>query len=180
MRILLSIFAVLLLLSGCSIKPSLELISSSAEINDDGSIHINDGEKESKYVDCTQLSYHFVLKNTSIKTIGKTKNEAYEDKVNVVIEPNKGLQAVSEEVLGSNLFTEGGISGWGSTSSPVIKPNQEGEYTFDFNLGALEKNPAISLAPSQEQLGKLLESSMDATLVVYIGDKEIARFDLSK
>lgn len=49
-------------------------------------------------------------------------------------------------MLGSNLFTEGGISGCGATISPIIKPNQEGEYTFDFNLGALEKNPAIMMA----------------------------------
>jgi hypothetical protein len=113
-------------LSGCSSKSSLELISSSVEINDVGSIHINYGEKESKYLDCNQLSYHFVLKNTGIRTIGKVgklNNETYEDKIRVVIEPNKGLQAVSEEVLGSNLHAEGGISGLGSTMSPIIKPN---------------------------------------------------------
>jgi hypothetical protein len=68
--------------------------------------------------------------------------------------------------------------GIGKTSSPVIEPNQERKYTFDFDLGALEENPEIRLVPSQEQLDKLVKNAMEATLVISIDDKEVARFDL--
>ena len=67
----------------------------------------------------------------------------------------------------------------GKTTNPVIEPNQEGEYTFDFELGALEENPEIRMAPSSDQLDKLKNSAMDATLIVSVEDEVIARFDLN-
>jgi uncharacterized protein YcfL len=62
MRFLTSIFIVLILLSGCSSKPSLELISSSVEIRDDksGGIGITSGEQEGEIIQPISLSYNFV------------------------------------------------------------------------------------------------------------------------
>lgn len=67
----------------------------------------------------------------------------------------------------------------GKTILAVLEPNQEGKYTLYFILGALEENPDLKLAPSSEQLEKLKEHVMDATLIVSLEGEEIARFDLS-
>ncbi|MFJ5624859.1 hypothetical protein ACIQD3_19530 [Peribacillus loiseleuriae] len=190
MKFLTSVFMILILFSGCSSNPSIELISSSAEIRDDRSwgTGITSGEKKGEIIHPISLSYDFVLKNTGRKTIGGTEkpnNETYEyeDGIKVYIEPNENLQAVTKEVMGFNIYNEKEREqahlGIGKTSSPVIEPNQEGIYTFDFELGALEENPEISLVPSQEQLDKLVKSALEATLVIYIEDKQIARFDLN-
>lgn len=191
MRLLTSIFIILLLLSGCSSKPSLELVSASVEIRDDrsGGIGITSGEKEGEVITPISLSYNFVLKNTSKKTLGKAEKPnkqtfEYDDGIKVLIEPHKKMVEVSKEVMGFNLFSEErpeevlGL-GVGKGGTPVLEPNQEGEYNFDIDLGALEENPAIRVAPSSEQLDKLKRNAMDATLIVTIEDEEIARFDLS-
>ena len=190
MKIFTSIFIIMLLLSGCSSKPSLELISSTVEIRDDrsGGVGITSEEKEGEIIQPISLSYRFVLKNTGKKTLGgmeKLNNETFEaeDGIKVYIEPNEKLQEVTEEVMGFNIYDEEEIQqanlSLGKTSAPVLEPNQEGEYTFDFDLGALEENPVIRIAPSLEQLDKLKRSAMDATLIVTIEDEEIARFDLN-
>ncbi|MGE8081613.1 hypothetical protein [Peribacillus loiseleuriae] len=192
LKFVISIFTVLLLLSGCSSKPSLDLVSATVEIRNDegrlGGIGITSGEKKGEIIVPIALSYDFVLKNTGGKTIGgmeKLNSETYEydDGIKVYIEPNENLQAVTKEVMGFNIYNEKerklAYLGIGETSSPVIEPNQEGKYTFDFDLGALEKNPEIRLAPSSEQLEKLKEHAMDATLIVSVEGEEIARFDLS-
>ncbi|WP_179295461.1 hypothetical protein [Bacillus sp. FJAT-45350] len=67
----------------------------------------------------------------------------------------------------------------GKTGLPILEPYQEGKYTLDFTLGALEENPDVRLAPTPEQLEKLKEHAMDASLIVSIEGEEIARFDLS-
>lgn len=192
MRLLTSIFIILLLLSGCSSKPSLELVSASVEIRDDrsGGIGITSGEKEGEVIKPISLSYDFVLKNISKKTLGKAEKPnkqtyEYDDGIKVLIEPHKKMVEVSKEVMGFNLFSgeerpEAGLGlGAGKGGTPVLEPNQEGEYNFDFDLGALEENPEIRVAPSSEQLDKLKRNAMDATLIVTIEDEEIARFDLS-
>lgn len=193
MRLLMSIFSILLLLSGCSSKPSLELVSASFDIRDDrsGGIGITSGEKEGEVIMPISLSYDFVLKNTSKKTLGKAEKPnkqtyEYDDGIKVYIEPNKKLKVVSKEIMGINIFSfdeEGrqiGELGIGKTGAPIIEPNQERKYTFDFILGADEENPELRVVPSSEQLEKLKENAMDATLIVTIEDEEIARFDLSK
>ncbi|WP_332633737.1 hypothetical protein [Halalkalibacter flavus] len=194
MRILTIIFIILLLLSGCSSKPSLELVSSTVEIRNDeerlGGIGITSGEEQGGIIVPIALSYDFVLKNTGKKTLGgaeKPNAQTYEfdDGIKVYIEPSENLKAVSEEIMGVNIFIfdEEGRQvaklGTGKTGVPILEPNQEGEYTFDFILGVLEENPEIRLAPSSEQLEKLKGFAMDATLIVSISDKEIASFDLS-
>ncbi|MGN7403113.1 hypothetical protein ACTHO0_24995 [Cytobacillus praedii] len=188
MRLFTSIFIILLLLSGCSSKPSLEIVSSNVEIRDDrsGGIGITSGERQGEIIQPISLSYHFVLKNTGKQTIGKAQklneqNFEYDDGIKVKIEPNEKLIAVSKEVMGFNIYDEEEMKniGVGKTSNPVVEPNQEGEYTFDFDLGALEENPEIRVAPSSDQLDRLKNSAMDATLIVSVEDEEIARFNLN-
>lgn len=194
LKFVISSFTVLILLSGCSSKSSVDLVSSTVDLKNDegrlGGIGITSGEKEGEIIIPITLSYDFVLKNTGEKTLGGTKklNEQtyeYEDGIKVYIEPNEKLKEVSEEIMGVNIFSfdEEGEQiaklGTGKTGVPIIEPNKEGEYTFDFILGALEENPEIRLSPPTEQLEKLKEHAMDATLIVSVEGEEIARFDLS-
>ena len=81
--------------------------------------------------------------------------------------------------MGINIYDEEGHIGLGRSILAILEPNQEGTYTFDFTLGALEENPDLKLAPSSEQLEKLKDHAMDAFLIVSIEGEEIARFDLS-
>lgn len=194
LKFVISSFTALLLLSGCSSKPSLELVSSTVDIRNDeerlGGIGITSGEKSGEIIVPTALSYDFVLKNTGKKTLGSAENPnkqtfEYDDGIKVHIEPNEKLKAVSEEIMGVNIFSfdEEGRQiaelGTGKTGVPIIEPNQEGKYTFDFILGANEENPEIRVVPSAEQLEKLKENAMEASLIVSIEGEEIARFDLS-
>lgn len=193
MRLFTIMFIILILLSGCSNKPSLELISSSVEIRDDrsGRVGINSGEKTGEFIEPISLSYDFILKNTGKKTLGKgeklnKQTFKFDDGIKVLIEPHEKLVKVSKEVMDFNLYSdeerqesELGL-GYGERSIAVLEPNQEGEYSFDFVLGASEENPEMAIAPSPEQLNKLKRSAMDATLIIFIEDEEIARFDLSK
>lgn len=190
MRLFTSIFLILIFLSGCSSKPSIELVSSTVEIRDDraGGIGITSGEKVGEVIQPISLSYDFIIKNTGKKAFGGKKELnkqtfEYDDGIKVYIEPNERLKEVSEEVMGFNIFDEKEMEqaalGSGKTSKPVLESNQEGEYTIDFILGALEENPEISIAPSSEQLDKLKRAALDATLIISIEDKEITRFDLS-
>ena len=71
MRLFTSIFITLLLLSGCSSKPSLELMGSTVEISDRSTgIGITSGERQGEIIQPISLSYHFVLKNTGKKSLG--------------------------------------------------------------------------------------------------------------
>lgn len=190
LKYVVSSFTVFILLSGCSSKPSVDLVSSTVELRNDeerlGGIGITSGEKEGEIIMPTALSYDFVLKNTGEETLGGVEelNEQtyeYEDGIKVYIKPNEKLKAVSEEVMGVNIFSfdEEGEQVAGKTGVPIIEPNKEGKYTFHFMLGALEENPEIRLSPPTEQLEKLKEHAMDATLIVSVEGEEIACFDLS-
>lgn len=190
MRFISVIFIALIILSGCSGKQSLELISSSVEITDDrsGGVEITSGEIKGEYIQPITLSYHFVLKNIGKKTLGGNErlNEEtyeYEDGIKVFIEPNEKLLEISKDVLGFNIYNdeerEQAKLGMGIGSIPVLEPNEEGEYNLDFELGALEENPEIKLAPPQEQLDRLVKHAQEASLVIYIENEEIVRFDLN-
>ena len=159
LKFVISVFSVLLLLSGCSSKPSLDLVSSKVELRNDeerlGGVGITSGEKKGEIIVPIALSYDFVLKNTGKKSLGETKklneqNYEFDDGIKVSIEPNEKLKAVSEEVMGINIYDEEGHIGLGRSILAVLEPNQEGTYTFDYILGALEKNPDLKLAPSSE------------------------------
>ncbi|MCO5387547.1 MAG: hypothetical protein NHB14_19240 [Desulfosporosinus sp.] len=100
------------------------------------------------------------------------------------IEPKGKLLAIVKEVIGCNIFEEEDRRqnhvGIGTMGTPVLAPGVESKFTFDFVLGAAEENPEIRLVPSKEQLDKLERNAMEATLVIHIEDKEIARFDLAQ
>jgi uncharacterized protein YceK len=181
MRIMISILLVLVLLSGCSSKPSIELISSSVQISEDrlGGI-VTHKDNQEKTIKPLSLSYTFILKNNgnSVGSASKMNSnfDNYVNGIKVKIVPNEKLTVVSNEVLGLNLYDQP----MGKTATPILGKNQQGEYTFDYKLGAKEDYPEIKSAPSQEKLNKLLTNALDATLIVSIEEKEIARFDLSK
>jgi len=188
---LLIILVVTILLTGCLGTPSIELISSSAEIRDDRSrgIGIMSGERKGEVIYTTSLSYDFVLKNTGNRVLGGVKRPnkttfGFDDGIKASIEPNEKLLAIVKEVMGCNIFEEEDRMqnhlGIGTASTPVLAPGMESKFTFDFVLGATEENPEIRLVPSQEQLDKLERNSMEATLVIHIEDNEIARFDLAQ
>ncbi|MFD1737185.1 hypothetical protein ACFSCX_11545 [Bacillus salitolerans] len=190
MRLISVIFIVLIILSGCSAKQSLEMKSLSVNINDDrsGGMRITSGEKEGEYIQPLTLSYYFVLKNIGEETLGGKENlneetYEYEDGLKVFIEPNEKLIEISKDVMGFNIYNEEERKeaklGMGKVSIPVLEPNQEGEYHIDYDLGALEENPEIRLVPSDEQLDKLVEHAREASLVIYVEDEEIGRFELN-
>ncbi|MGZ9816181.1 hypothetical protein ACXM0N_09650 [Peribacillus simplex] len=191
-KFVVSIFTILILilLTGCSAKPSVELISASVEIRDDrsGGTKIMSGENKGEIIQPVSLSYDYVIKNTGKDTLGsaeKMNPETYEveDGIKFVIEPNKELQDVSKEVMGFNIFNEEEREhaqlGIAKQIPPILEPKQEGKYSLNFELGALEDNPELKKAPSQEQLDELKRSALDATLVILVEDEEIARFDLN-
>ena len=131
MQLFTSILIILLLLSGCSSKPSLEIVSSTVEIRDDraGGIGITYGEKQGLIIKPISLSYNFIIKNTGKKSIGGTEKPNsetfdYDDGIKVNIEPNETLKSVSEEVMGFNIYDEEERKkanlGVGKTSNPVI------------------------------------------------------------
>ncbi|KMY50183.1 hypothetical protein [Peribacillus loiseleuriae] len=189
-KFVVSISTVLILLTGCSAKPSLELMGASVEIRDDrlGGTEIMSGESKGEIIQPVSLSYDFVLKNIGKSTLGSaekmnTETYEFEDGIKIVIKPNKELQDVSKEVMGFNILNEEKREqahlGIVKQISSILEPNQEGEYSLNFELGALEDNPELKKAPSQEQLDKLKRSALDATLVILVEDEEIARFDLN-
>ena len=112
LKFVISIFSVLLLLAGCSSKPSVDLVSSTVEIRNDearsGGIGITSGEKKGEIIVPVALSYEFVLKNTGKKNLGEAKkinelNYEFDDGIKVSIEPHDKLKAISEEVMGINI-----------------------------------------------------------------------------
>lgn len=192
MRIYTGIFIVfLIILTGCSEKSSLELISSKVDIRDDraGEIGVTSGEMKGEHVKIISLSYDFVLNNNGTKTIGGTEkfnNEtySYDDGIKLIIEPNQNLIDVIEEIIGFNIFNEEGREraylGFGKSGPSILEPTQEGEYTFDFDLGAIKEIPDMRTAPTQEQLDEINKNAKEVTLAIYAEEEEIARFDLSK
>lgn len=188
-KITISLLTILIVISGCSREQSLVLENATVDLRNDeerlGATGITSGEREGEFIVPIALSYDVVLKNTGKKKLGgmeKPNKEEfkYDDGIEVNIVPNEKLKEVSEEVMGFNIYNENENEfGIGQTSYPLLEPNQEGKYTFDFDLGALEENPELKLAPPIEQLEKLKEHAMDASLIVSIEGEEITRFDLS-
>lgn len=149
---------ILIIVSGCSSKQSLSLKDATVDLRNDeqrlGATGITSGEREGEYVVPIALSYDIVLINTGKKELGGAKKPSaydftYEDGIQVKIEPNKKLKEVTEEVMGFDIYDKNDDEwiGIGETSQPILKPDEKGEYTFDFTLGALEENPDLKLAP---------------------------------
>jgi hypothetical protein len=181
----LAIFLLMTLLSGCSSKPSLELISSSATISNDesiaGSIGITEGEKKGQELVPTVLYYQFTIKNTGWRKIGGIGNKG----LAVKIVPHDKLKTTLEDVIGINIFNpddymSSGL-GYGQSSDSLIKSGKEGNFTLTYDLGVSEESPNTKLiTPSDELLAELKNQALDASLVVTCDGKEIAEFDLSK
>lgn len=70
-----SIFTILILLTGCSAKPFIELISASVEIGNDrlGGTKTMSGENKDEIIQPVSLSYDFVIKNTGKDTLGSAE-----------------------------------------------------------------------------------------------------------
>lgn len=172
-------------LCACTEKSALKLSDVQVDIIKDkektGSQLLQQGEKEGQEVVSTSLYYTFVIKNEGKKTLGKiskTKN------LTVKLEPNKKLVAVSKEVRGFNIFNpkeynESGL-GYGSSFVGVLKPSDEGKYILYYELGISEETKEVLLVPSKEKIEKLKNNALDATLIVFLDNKEITRFDLSQ
>src|SRR5689334_14884316 len=98
MRIMISILLVLVLLSGCSSKPSIELLSSSVRISDDRSGGIvTHKDNQEKTIKPLSLSYSFILKNTgnSVGSASKMNdNFEYVNGIKATIVPNEKLTIV--------------------------------------------------------------------------------------
>lgn len=143
MKSFICMFIVLMMLSGCASKQSVELISSSVEIRDDrsGGVSITSGDKKGEIIEPISLSYDFVLKNTGKKVLGgmekiNSQTFEYNDGIKVYIEPNEKLQEVTTEVMGFNMYDQedrqqAGL-GMGITGTPILEQNQEGKYTLEF------------------------------------------------
>ncbi|MBM7692468.1 hypothetical protein JOC77_001898 [Peribacillus deserti] len=181
--VLICFISLLTLLTACSSKPSLELVNTNVDIVNDkdkvGAIGITEGDKKGKELVPTALYYEFAIKNTGNKKIG----DIGEKGIQIKIEPNDNLVASSKEIIGFNIFNpseyEASGLGYGHTSAYILEPDQEEKYTLHYDLGVSEDNPQVPfLVPSKEQLKKLKDNALDATLIVLLDDKEIARFDL--
>jgi hypothetical protein len=181
-----NLFFVLFFLSACSSKPSLELVDANVDIVKDknllGSIGITEGEKKGDELIPTALFYEFTIKNIGNKTVGI---EEIDNGIELKIEPKDKLKSVSEDVIGFNIYNpedyNGSGVGFGHTFSSVLKSDQKGKYTLNYDLGVSEENSQVPLlVPSKEKLDELKEYEFNAFLVVTIENQEIARFDLNK
>ncbi|MCM3677143.1 hypothetical protein M3699_25830 [Peribacillus simplex] len=181
-----SLFFVLFFLSACSSNPSLELVDANVDIVKDksllGSIGITEGERKGDELIPTALFYEFTIKNTGNKTVGI---EEVDKGIELKIEPKDKLKSVSEDVIGFNIYNpddyNGSGVGFGHSFLSVLKPDEKGEYTLNYDLGVSEENSQVPLlVPSKEKLDELREYAFDAFLVVTIENQEIARFDLNK
>ena len=71
--------------------------------------------------------------------------------------------------------------GYGHSFMSVLKPKETGVYNLDYEIGVNEKNSTVPvLAPSSQNLQKLKQEALNATLIVTINKKEIASFDLNQ
>lgn len=176
--VLLSLIIIVVVLSACSSKKAVELIDTKVDIINDkeriGSMILQTGEKEGQEVVATSLYYAFSIKNEGSKKIGHSS-----EGLKIKIEPHEKLLTVSKEVMGFNIFNpaEFDNSGLGYGHSFNVT---EGQYILHYDLSSNEETTEVLLAPSKEQLDKLKNNALEATLIVLLDNEEIARFDLSK
>lgn len=181
--VLIVFISLLTFLTACSSKPSLELVNANVDIINDkrklGSKIITEGDNKGQELVPTALYYEFTIKNTWYKKIG-----GFGDKgLKIQIEPNNNLVTTSNEIIGFNIFNpseyEASGMGYGFSFRSDLKRNEEGKYTLNYDLGVSEENSQYPLlVPPKEQLKKLKDNALDATLIVILDDKEIAHFDL--
>ncbi|TDK61801.1 hypothetical protein E2K98_13015 [Bacillus salipaludis] len=182
---LLGLISVIALFTACSSKQSLELVNSKVDIVKDkrivGSIGITEGDKKGQELVPTALYYEFKIKNIGNQKIGGIGGKGLQ----VKIEPDDKLVAISKETVGFNIFKpssyDGTGVGYGTSFDGEIQPNKNGDFILTFELGVSEENPQVPLrVPSKEKLEKLKNNALDASLIVTLDGKEITRFDLNK
>ncbi|MFF3022485.1 hypothetical protein ACFVRR_07455 [Gottfriedia sp. NPDC057948] len=182
---LLSITLLLVLLTACSSKPSLDLVSKKVEIVKDkkyvGSTILTEGDKKGQEVIPAALLYEFKIKNNGNRQIGGTADTT----LKVKFVPSKKLATISKDIMGFNLFNPssyyGTGLGYGVQFDGGIKSNKIGKYILTFDLGVTEETSQIPVrVPSTDKLEKLKENALEGTLIVTSGGKEIANFKLKK
>ncbi|MCM3596205.1 hypothetical protein M4D55_10505 [Metabacillus idriensis] len=184
--VLFSFISMFILLAACSSKPPIELIRSTVELKNDkhhlGSMTIMSGEREGEEVVPTALYYSIVLKNASWTKLGK---EEPEEQVSIKIIPKEKLVNASRNIVGFNIFNpeeyvNSGV-GFGESFEGTIPRGKTGHYEMYYELGVEDADQSeFKEAPSKEAMEELLNVSSHATVVVYEGEREVARFDLSK
>ncbi|MGE7879784.1 hypothetical protein [Peribacillus muralis] len=140
------LFFVLFFLSGCSAKPSLELVDAEVNIVKDknlvGAIAITEGERTGEELIPTALVYAFTIENNTNEPVGSM--EKADKGIELKIEPKDNLKSVSKDVIGFNIFNpddynESGV-GFGQSQLSIINADQKGKYTFTNDLGVSEEN----------------------------------------
>ena len=183
--VLLTLLSVLAILTACSSEPSLVLTDKKVDIVNDkaktGSMTLQQGEDAGKEIVATSLYYTFHITNEGKKNVGaETKGKG----LSVKIVPNENLIVISNEIMGFNLFDPSDYDelgmGHGYSYVGTIDPNETGEFIVSYDLGYEEESQEVRLAPSKEQLEKLKNNAFEATLLIMLGDEEIARYDLSE
>lgn len=191
MKKIVLILALLLMLTGCFDDASLELIDSEVNINEfSGSqlaITEEDGRKLSGSI--VSLQYTFVLKNTGIRAIGDMDKYSFADQrylngISIKLIPEKSLKQAASEITGINFYAERERKAINlplrRMVEPELVPNQIGDYTLEYVLGTSEVTPRLPAVSAESALEELRRYAMDATLVVYEGGQEVARFTLSE
>ncbi|MCM3596201.1 hypothetical protein M4D55_10485 [Metabacillus idriensis] len=93
---------------------------------------------------------------------------------------NASKNIVGFNIFNSDEYVDSGV-GFGVSSDGIIPKGRTGQYDMYYDLGVEDANQSeFKVAPSKEALEELLKVSSHATVVVYEGKKEVARFDLSK
>lgn len=191
MKKIVLILALLLMLTGCFDDASLELIDSEVNINEfSGSqlaITEEDGGELSGSI--VSLQYTFVLKNTGIRAIGDMDKYSFADQrylngISIKLIPEKSLKQAASEITGINFYAERERKAINlplrRMVEPELVPNQIGDYTLEYVLGTSEVTPRLPAVSAESALEELRRHAMEATLVVYEGGQEVARFTLSE
>ncbi|WP_375089120.1 hypothetical protein ACDZ29_25435 [Peribacillus sp. RS7] len=76
--------------------------------------------------------------------------------------------------MGFNIFNpkayvDNGL-GYSHSFSGVLEPNTEGKYILHYDLGINEETTEVPIVPSKEQLDKLKNNGLEATLIVLSGN----------
>ncbi|MEI3605745.1 hypothetical protein SPD48_08570 [Pseudogracilibacillus sp. SE30717A] len=174
----------LFILTACSSETSVELIETKVEIIKDkektGAIEILDGDFKGQEFVPTVLHYEFTIKNIGNKKIDNIESE----NLIITIQPHDSLIAVSEKILGINIYNSSHYKntglGFGTSYATSLEPDQEETFAVYFDLGISEKTSEVSLlVPSRDELKELIEHALEATLVIELDEEEIARFDIN-
>jgi len=133
-------------------------------------------EGKSQTIVPTALYYTFTVKNNSNKSI----SNADLNKIKLKITPNQELVSVVEDTVGSNIYNVNkNKMGWGQ-GIEEIPANGTGKFNIYYNLGTDKQDNRMPPIPTKEELKRIKENALKATLIVSKDGEEIAHFDLNK